>query len=225
MILWLSPLDGRHHCPEWLHPSERDALEDLPPQRSQEVLRSRVLLRRLAARVLGCTPQAVPLRADPGELPQLHHGQGWHLSLSHSRGAALAAMARQPLGVDLEASNRPIAPPLARRFFSPQEAHALDLLEREHGSQWAQRQRLACWLAKESLCKLLNQPLLPILKSWRYDPGRQVLVHGQGQAIPCRVGCSGQWSWGCCAMAPVLPKLWTGAGSGDVPCHDADTGA
>lgn len=202
MILWLSPLDERHHCPEWLQPSERDALEDLSPQRAREVLRSRVLLRRLAARVLDCAPRSVPLRADPGQLPRLWPSEGWHLSLSHSRGAALVAMARQPLGVDLEAGNRSVTPALVRRFFSSREANALDALELERGPQWARRQRLHGWLAKESLCKLLNQPLLPILKAWRYDPDRQVLIHGRGQVIPCRVGSSGQWSWGCCARAP-----------------------
>lgn len=208
MILWLSPLDERHHCPEWLQPSERDALESLPPQRAQEVLRSRVLLRRLAAWVLGCTPQAVSLQAGPGKLPQLRPSQGWHLSLSHSCGAALVAMARQPLGVDLEANHRPVASALVRRFFSPQEANALDTMELEKGSQWAQRQRLCCWLAKESLCKLLNQPLLPVLKAWRYSPDRQVLIHEQGQVIPCRIGSIGPWRWGCCAMAPSRISLW-----------------
>jgi len=214
LILWLSPLDERLHRPQWLHPSERDALETLSsssPQRSREVLRSRVLLRRLAARVLGCGPRAVPLRADPGQPPRLHSLQGWHLSLSHSRGAALAAMARQPLGVDLEAGNRPVSPALARRFFSPREARTLADLERERGPRWGQRQRLHCWLAKESLCKLLNQPLLPVLKSWRYDPDRQVLIHGRGQVIPCRIGSEGPWSWGCCAMAPAPVSFWTGA--------------
>ncbi|MXW12204.1 MAG: 4'-phosphopantetheinyl transferase superfamily protein [Synechococcus sp. SB0662_bin_45] len=217
LILWLSPLDERLHCPEWLQPSERDALGDLPPQRSQEVLRSRVLLRRLAARVLGCVPQAVPLRADPGQPPRLQPAQGWHLSLSHSRGAALAAMARQPLGVDLEADNRPVAPALVRRFFSPQEARMLADLERERGPRWAQRQRLHCWLAKESLCKLLHQPLLPILKSWRYDPRGQALIHGGGQVIPCRIGSDGPWSWGCCAMAAARISFWTGAAP-EPPC-------
>ena len=210
MILWLSPLDERHHCPEWLQPFERDTLETLSPQRSREALRSRVLLRRLAARVLGYTPRTVPLRADPGQPPRLQPSEGWHLSLSHSRGAALAAMARQPLGVDLEANSRSVTPALARRFFSSQEANALDALELKRGSQWAQRQRLHCWLAKESLCKLLNQPLLPILKAWRYDPDHQVLIHGRGQVIPCRVGSSGPWSWGCCAMAPARISLWSG---------------
>ena len=211
VVLWLSPLDERHHCPEWLQPFEREALENLSPQRAREVLRSRVLLRRLAARVLGCGPQTVPLRADPGHPPQLQPAQGWHLSLSHSRGAALAAIARQPLGVDLEVGNRPITPRLARRFFSAQEANTLDALEQEHGPQWAQRQRLACWLAKESLCKLLKQPLLPVLKTWRYDLDRQVLIHERGQVIPCWVGSSGQWFWGCCALAPARCSFWTGA--------------
>lgn len=207
MILWLSPLDERHHCPEWLQPSERNALEDLSPQRAREVLRSRVLLRRLAARVLGCTPRSVPLRADPGQPPRLLPSEGWHLGLSHSRGAALVAMARQPLGVDLEANNRSVTPALARRFFSSREARTLDALELERGPQRARRQRLHGWLAKESLCKLLNQPLLPILKSWRYDWDRQVLIHGQGQVIPCRVGSVGQWSWGHCTMAPAQGRL------------------
>ena len=161
---------------------------------------------------MGCAPQAVLLQADPGQPPQLQPYQGWHLSLSHSRGAALVAMARQPLGIDLEVHNRPVAPALAQRFFSPQEAHALDVLEQEHGPQWAQRQRLNCWLAKESLSKLLSQPLLSILKSWRYDADRQILVHVRGQVIPCRVGSNEQWAWGCCAaMAPAQFRLWAGA--------------
>ena len=221
LILWLSPLDERHHCPEWIPSAERDALEGLSPQRAREVLRSRVLLRRLAARVLGCAPRAVRLQADPGQPPRLRDAQGWHLSLSHSRGAALVAMARQPLGIDLEARNRPITPALVRRFFSAREANVLDVLEQEHGPQWAQRQRLACWLAKESLCKLLHQPLLPSLKAWRYDPDRQALTHVQsGRTIPCRVGSSGQWSWGYCARATTRLVFWSSAlPHGENPAH------
>ena len=133
LTLWLSPLDEQHQRPEWLQPFERHALEHLPPQRAQEILRSRVLLRRLAAGVLGCDSQAVPLRADPGQPPRLQPAGGWHLSLSHSRGAALVAMAHQPLGVDLEISHRSVAPALVRRFFQPQEALALAALARERG--------------------------------------------------------------------------------------------
>ena len=218
MILWLSLLDERHHCPEWLQPSERAALEHLPPRRGREVLRSRVLLRKLAARILGCGPEAVLLRADPGQPPQLQHPQGWHLSLSHSHGAALVAMARQPLGVDLEAGNRSITPALVQRFFPSQEAKALASLELERGSQWGQRQRLHCWLAKESLCKLLRQPLLPVLRSWRYDPEEQALIHVRGgQGIPCRIHASGQWCWGCCTMVSAQARLWTGAAPGNAP--------
>ena len=170
-----------------------------------------MVLRRLAARVLGCEPQAVPLRADPGQPPRLQPAGGWHLGLSHSRGAALVAMARQPLGIDLEASNRPIPAALVRRFFSSREADALEAMEREHGPQWAHRQRLAGWLAKESLCKLLHQPLLTTLKTWRYNPNRQTLTHVGGQVIPCRIGARGPWSWGCCslAMAPdAIVQCW-----------------
>jgi len=197
-VLWLSPLDERHDCPEWLQPWEHHALERLPMGRGQEVLRSRVLLRRLVAQVLGCTPQAVPLRADPGAPPQLEHMEDWHLSLSHSRGTALVAMARQQLGVDLEVHNRWISPAMARRFFSPEEADALDALERQEGPQRGQQQRLASWLAKESLCKLLRQPLLPILKTWRYDPEHHTLHHGHGQTMGCRVRSVRPWSWAYC---------------------------
>ena len=200
---WLSPLDERLHCPEVLSTRERRSLASLKPSRAQQVLRSRVLLRRLAATALHCEAADVPLQAEPGSPPRLCGVDGLHLSLSHSHGTALAALHARPIGVDVEPGTRQLSANLVERFFSPEEAAALRSHQQQTGIASAQQRRLDGWLAKESLCKLLHLPLLRGLREWRYAPDQQAVIHRQGQAVPCLVQRSGAWAWACCTHQPL----------------------
>ena len=101
------------------------------------------------------------LAMDAAALPIVREARGkprfdgtlrdWHFSLSHSRGHALLALARdQALGVDLESPRpRPHLLALAQRFFTPIETETLRNLPEEH--------RLhafyALWTAKEAVLK------------------------------------------------------------------------
>ena len=203
-MFWFSPLDERHHCPELLSRREQFILATLPAPRAQQVLRSRVLLRRLAAASLHCDPGDVPLRADPGRPPQLQGVNGLHLSLSHSHGMALAALHSQPIGVDVETGTRLVPATLVARFFGCEEALALQRHQQREGMGSAGQRRLDCWLAKESVCKLLNQPLLTGLREWRYVSEQQAVINRQGRVIPCLVQRSGPWAWACCTHQPLL---------------------
>lgn len=200
---WLSPLDERLHCPDVLSTRERCSLAALEPWRAQQVLRSRVLLRRLAATALHCEASDVPLQAKPGCPPRLYGVDGLHLSLSHSHGTALAALHTRPIGVDVEPGTRQLSAALVERFFSPEEAAALRNHQQQTGIFSARQRRLDGWLAKESLCKLLHLPLLRGLREWRYAADQQAVIHRQGQTIPCLVQRSGAWAWACCTHQPI----------------------
>ena len=204
---WLSPLDERLHCPDVLSVRERRSLSSLESSRAQQVLRSRVLLRRLAAAALRCDARDVPLQADPGRPPRLYGVDGVHLSLSHSHGMALAALHSQPIGVDVEPGTRQLSATLVARFFSPEEAAALRHHRQQDGIASVHQRRLDSWLAKESLCKLLHLPLLRGLREWRYAADQQAVIHRQGQVIPCLVQRSGSWAWACCTHQPLSELL------------------
>lgn len=139
------------------HPVELEAgeiqlwLREDPPGRRPDG----AWLRELLAGYLGCLAADVSLLR--GEHGKPYVIGGLEFNLSHSRQATLVALSRsQPLGVDVEARTRvrPVLE-LARRFFAPAEAQALEMLD-------AARQQAAflrLWSCKEAVVKALGRGL------------------------------------------------------------------
>lgn len=85
---------------------------------------TRATLRRILGAHLGVPPQDVPIGHTGAGKPVIA-GADIHFNVTHTEGLALIALARQPVGIDVERV-REIAHPegLVRRFFSPHEREA-----------------------------------------------------------------------------------------------------
>jgi 4'-phosphopantetheinyl transferase len=96
-----------------------------------QFLVTRGVIRTLVARYLAIDPSTCEFEADRYGRPSLSRpsGAGLAFNISHTTGLVACALAREPeIGVDTEDASRPIDRELARRFFSPAEADALDAL-------------------------------------------------------------------------------------------------
>ena len=112
--------------------------------------RSERLLRRLLSQVTGLSPARIPIETNSWGKPLLPESFGLWFSLSHSCDLLLAAVARFPIGVDLEA-DLPRKDPLrlARRFLLPEEGAAVAASPPEKRASAF----LRIWIKKEAFLK------------------------------------------------------------------------
>jgi 4'-phosphopantetheinyl transferase len=194
--------------------------------------RSRAALRQLVAHNLGCEAGEVPLHSPPGAAPRLEPGAGF-VSLSHSQSPVgsmlLLAWSSRPVGVDLEAAERPLeAAAIARRFFPPQEWQTLQHL----GPESLRAAVLRSWVLKEAAIKWRQRSLAEDLRFWHYDQHTHRLRHlGDGATPAVGAGLAQGWHWAVvgegapCAVPkpvamlseqnpcqPLLSKPWPGPG-------------
>lgn len=81
---------------------------------------------------------------------------GLNFNVAHTPGLVVIAVGRVPrIGVDVEASDKPVPLPVARRYFSPREAAALDALPPEARP----RRFLRLWTLKEAYLKAVGEGL------------------------------------------------------------------
>jgi len=140
----------------WLDDAERDRLGGfVRALDARRYARAHRGLRAVVGRFAGIAPQAVAWRTGPHGKPALANdaAHGLEFNLSHSGSWALAAVARAPVGIDVERL-RPIdrLDRLAERWCTAAERArlaALDGAERE-------AHFLACWTAKEALLKAIG---------------------------------------------------------------------
>ena len=131
---------------------------------------ARAGLRTLLAEYADLPAGEIPLVYGPSGKPGLPSSLGLEFNLSHSQDAAIFAVARHPVGVDLEAI-RPVqyALSVAEGFFTPAEIAALRLEPPDQLSEAF----LRCWTRKEAYVKACGHGLSdgdPGLGNWRlYD--------------------------------------------------------
>jgi 4'-phosphopantetheinyl transferase len=127
-------------------------LDDAPDHRAVATA-ARALLGRLLARYAGLDQPPIIARTGRGK-PYAPTLADIDFNLSHARDHVLIAIARaQPLGVDLERVDRKLdAHDLARRFFSKDEADALDALP----DAMRAAAFLRLWTCKEAVLKALG---------------------------------------------------------------------
>lgn len=188
--LWLRPLQGV--CAGGLSDQELAWGRELPPPLRRRYWQSRAALRQLVARCLGCDAESVPLHSAPGAPPRLRGGAGF-VSLSHSGPMLLVAWARQPIGVDLERVDRPLAAAaIARRYFPPEEWEELQQLPADVLRQTV----LRSWVLKEAAIKWRQRTLAAELNRWHYNPRTGVLRHDSDHiAAPVCLGEAQGWLW------------------------------
>lgn len=134
------------------------------PLHRARYLAARGQLRILLAQRLGCYPASVRLAVGLHGKPVLAVPAGGdpplHFNLAHSGGRAVVALARHPVGVDLEQ----VAPftgmtALAGQFFSPAERRVLQALPPERTADGF----FAVWTRKEAVLKAVGAGLaLPL---------------------------------------------------------------
>lgn len=115
------------------------------------------MLRHVLAFYTSQAPDRIDLVSAPGGKPVLapvdagcKEDGTWHFNLSHSGDALLIAVAREPLGVDIERVRSLSAPErLARRVFSPRELRTLEELPASRQP----RALLQAWTGKEAVLK------------------------------------------------------------------------
>ncbi|MCX7789682.1 MAG: 4'-phosphopantetheinyl transferase superfamily protein [Chloroflexaceae bacterium] len=169
MITWLTQTerDLPALAPSaWLSLPERERLAALRVEkRRREWLLGRWTARRLIQRHLAeaglaCDPRDLEIVAAPSGAPTIGARrpelraalEGWHLTISHSQGRALCALARTPaIGADIE-QVAPRHPAFAGDYFTSAERAAVAAAPPE------QRELLvtAIWSAKESALKALR---------------------------------------------------------------------
>lgn len=134
----------------WLAPSERTRLQTIQaPLRQRQYLAGHWLVRELAARCFGGEPAQWRWDDQAGPRPQLlRDGVRAWATLSHSGEHLAAAVAPQPIGLDLEWPHRlRDVMALARHMFAPDEVARL-----EETMAGAHRDRLfyLFWALKEA---------------------------------------------------------------------------
>jgi 4'-phosphopantetheinyl transferase len=91
----------------------------------------------------------------PGLAPEFA-ASGLNFNVAHTPGMVVIAVGRVPrIGVDVEASGKRVPMPVARRYFSPREATALDALP----PAAQPRQFLRLWTLKEAYLKAVGEGL------------------------------------------------------------------
>jgi len=126
----------------------------------------RIVLSRYATSVAPAEWQFTKGEHDKPELAAPYDSHGLHFNLTHARGLVAFAIARAPLGIDVENFAMRDAPlEVARSYFTEFEADELESLPLE-----AQRARFfALWTLKESWLKADGRGLLAGLENAEFE--------------------------------------------------------
>ncbi|WCO66785.1 4'-phosphopantetheinyl transferase superfamily protein [Iamia majanohamensis] len=154
----LVPVDGAgpHDADLALLPvRERDRLaQRRDPADRHRSAAAHAALRRLLGSRLGRDPADVEVgRSETGAL--VVGEQGWWASVAHSADLAACALARRPVGVDVEGASPPTDPAALARWCSPAEVRALGRAS-PTGRDAAVRR---AWARKEAVAKALGAGL------------------------------------------------------------------
>jgi 4'-phosphopantetheinyl transferase len=128
---------------------------------------ARGMLRHLLGHYLAIAPRAIEFCYGNQGKPCVEQDADMHFNLAHAgERAAYAVSARSPVGIDIERIARSLDfERVARRFFSPNEFHALLQLPEA-------RRRYAfyrLWTAKEAVVKATGKGLAQSLKNFEID--------------------------------------------------------
>lgn len=143
--------------------------EGLPKQRASIFLESRAYLRQSLSTLLKLDPLAIPLRANPGEPPQIPSNMG-NISMSHCRDALIVIWYSQKIGIDIERSDRNFNfESLAKKYFTKnEEASKIKLKKQAVLNQWS---------AIEAAIKWDKGKLAHDINEWQLEVNTNTLFH------------------------------------------------
>ncbi|MCM2387919.1 4'-phosphopantetheinyl transferase family protein [Streptomyces albipurpureus] len=180
---WITSGSAPVDAPSVLSPAELAAAARLPRQRSQEYVVYRAAVRRTLGRLLDVPAASLVFGRRPcPECGDLEHGpprvihpvNPWWISISHTNGCAMLAIAPHEIGVDVE-RQRPIwSADLAAKVLTAAECAELstigDPVRRDRGF-------LACWTRKEATLKAVGTGIVTDLSALESHPATRGPVH------------------------------------------------
>ena len=185
--VWLASLDlvrdpvGQEASP--LSPDESARATSMAAAPRRRFMASRIMLRLLLSGYLGDEPREIEFSYGSSGKPSMAGRPAsapLHFNLSHSRDRVLIAVARTPVGIDLETPRRlEDFEGLARRFFSQREVRALARIPAAHRLDAF----FACWTRKEAYLKMIGQGISKGLKTVEvaFSPGQEPAVISSDQ--------------------------------------------
>ena len=111
---------------------------------------TRAWIRSVLGDYVGCEPASLVFRLSQFGKPSLDYPSATYFNVSHSQELAVCAVARQPVGIDIEHIQPiPDAMDIARHFFSPRETSSLSSFPPDELAEAF----LRCWTRKEAFIK------------------------------------------------------------------------
>ncbi|MFG2903923.1 4'-phosphopantetheinyl transferase family protein [Kitasatospora sp. NPDC048286] len=159
------------------------------PLRRSRFVTAHAALRTVVGARVGRPPEAVRFTRGPNGKPELADGKGLFVSLSHSHGIALVALAERPVGVDVERlADASAATRIAERCFPPGEFRSVAAAPAGRGPDGRAAVFARLWTRKEACVKAEGGRLGQGLGLWVRGLG-PLTVHGRGGALagPWRV--------------------------------------
>ena len=84
---------------------EKQIANNLPIKRAKVFLESRAFMRECLSNLLDINPLDIPLKAYPGEIPQIPKDIG-NISISHTQNVLIVIFHKDKIGIDIEKSDR-----------------------------------------------------------------------------------------------------------------------
>lgn len=149
-----------------LSPSEHERLHQYQFDKDQRrFCISRAYLRKILSTYTGIEPEAVEFRYTDHKKPFVD--QDIEFNISHSATDVVIAIAKHPVGIDIETcSAQPEALNIAKRFFTPNEYNHLATLPPEKVSHCF----FHLWTQKEAIVKAIGKGVFHDLKNVEVSP-------------------------------------------------------
>lgn len=141
---------------EELHADEKNLLSGITLESvRRQFIASRAGIRRIVSAYLGCRPDRTIITRPDGGKPVVY-GSPLEFSVSHTGGAVYAAIARMPVGLDMESRSRRTRSfmEIARRYFGERETASIANPESDEERH---EMFLRHWVHKEAITKLTGE--------------------------------------------------------------------
>ncbi|MFD3875200.1 4'-phosphopantetheinyl transferase family protein [Streptomyces sp. NPDC058623] len=181
---WLTTESAHPEDASLLTATELAAAARLPRDRRGDAIGGRAAVRRILGRLLEVPPGQIEFGRRPcpgctedGHGPPYvrHPGTDLWISISHTRGCGLLAVADHPVGVDVEHQRRTRSADVAPKAMTPAENAYLRAIPEPEARNGA---FLRCWTRKEATLKAVGIGIITDLSSLETlpaDPGPVVI--------------------------------------------------
>ena len=149
---------------------EKKIASNLPIKRAKVFLESRAFMRECLSDFLGISPLDIPLKAYPGEIPQVPQNIG-KISISHTQNVLVVILHEDKVGIDIENSDRKFNyQGLTKKYFQKKE-------RTKNKISIQKKDVLKEWCAIEAAIKWEGGKISKDLKEWEYVSDEKAIYH------------------------------------------------